>query len=64
MKRYSIMVRMAGAETTVELCQCNSNPEELVKAAQAKKRTVKGMIRDYKTPIYEHVAIVENANSE
>lgn len=64
MKRYSILVRERCSDNEIELCQCDGNPEALVKAAQSKRVLIyaDGMGgRKVSTNKYEHVYIRENA---
>lgn len=55
MKRFSIMARMNGAEFETEVCQCDSNPEPIVKALLAKKTRGRRHL-----PIYEIVRVVDH----
>jgi len=66
-KKYTIMVREAGADHEVEFCQCDSNPGAIVEAAQQKYRLVDGGIsssRKIRVPKYEHVYFRENVKNE
>jgi len=63
MKRYSIMVRERGSNNEIELCQCDGNPEALVKGAQSKRVLIyaDGLGgRKISTNKYEHVYFREN----
>jgi hypothetical protein len=55
MKRYSIMVRMIGAEFESEHSQCQNNPEPIAAALRAK--TTKGRRH---LLIYESVRVVDH----
>ena len=55
MKRYSIMGRQVGANFETEVCQCDSNPEPIVKALQVKTTTGRRHL-----PIYELVRVVDH----
>lgn len=65
MKRYSIMVRERRADHEVELCQCDSNPEALVAAAQEKYLLVanpSGGSRKISVAKYEHVYFIDRGD--
>ena len=60
MKRYSIMARPYGADHEVEICQCDSHPEELAEGVRLKR--IMMQVGDRKVPIgkYEHVYFVDH----
>jgi hypothetical protein len=47
MKHYSIMVREGQSQEDTELCQCDTNPEDIVAAAKKIKLSAKVRIRRY-----------------
>jgi hypothetical protein len=62
MKRYSIMARGRHSDHEVELCQCDSNPQAVVAAAQAKTILIRGKSggRKIRVAMYGHVYAVDN----
>lgn len=61
-KRFSIWVREIGSDHDVELMQCDSNPEALVKGLHAKLLTTvkEGSKKKTKVAKYSWVRVVEN----
>jgi hypothetical protein len=61
MKRYSIMARPYGHNREVEVCQCDSNPVELVDAAlEMKLRHTGNNGITFLINKYEHVYFVDH----
>ena len=66
MKRYSIMVREYGSDHSVELMQCDTNPQALVDGLRKKMLTIRHSIfekgkRTSKVPKYNYIDVIDHA---
>jgi hypothetical protein len=59
-KRYSILVREAGSDHEVELCEVSSNPKKTAEAAGMKRLRKSSVGRRYYTKKYDWIRIVDN----
>lgn len=59
MKRYSIMGQQVGADFETEICQCEENPEPIVRALQAKTTSGRRHL-----PIYSFVHFVDRQKEQ
>jgi hypothetical protein len=60
MKRYSIMARPSGQDHEIEICQVDTNPQEIVVGAQKKTLRQWTGERWAFVPRYDHVYFKDN----